>query len=53
MIKDTFPMNIGGEKVRSERTLLAGVGERQKHDVCRLCEISGTALLGYPMQSGL
>lgn len=25
MIKDTFPMNIGEEKVRSERTLLAGV----------------------------
>ena len=25
MIKDTFPMNVGEEKVRSERTLLAGV----------------------------
>lgn len=25
MIKDTFPMIIGEEKVRSERTLLAGV----------------------------
>ena len=25
MIKDTFPMTIGEEKVRSERTLLAGV----------------------------
>ncbi len=46
MTKDTFPMIIGGEKVRSERMLLAGVEERQEHDVCRLCEISGTALLG-------
>ena len=25
MTKDTFPMNIGGEKVRSERMLLAKV----------------------------
>ena len=25
MIKDTFPMNVGEEKVRSERTLLPGV----------------------------
>ena len=25
MTKDTFPMNIGGEKVRSERLLLAKV----------------------------
>ena len=30
MIKETFPMIIGGEKVRSERTLLAGV-ENGKH----------------------
>ena len=30
MIKETFPMIIGGEKVRSERTLLAGV-EDGKH----------------------
>ena len=33
MIKDTFPMNIGEEKVRSERTLLAGVEDRKNINI--------------------
>lgn len=53
MIHEKFPLSIGEEMVRNERTLLSKVEDGKMIDVCRLREILGVALLGYTTQSRL
>ena len=50
MMLETYPMTIGGEAVRNERSLLAKV---EDGELMQSSESVNPALFGYPTQSGL